>query len=116
MNTKPVVLVVEDEGLLLLDISCDLRDEGFEVFEAHDADQAMKILEAHPEIAVLFTDIDMPGSMNGLQLSHIVRNRWPPLKIIITSGMKSPASGELPKSGIFLPKPYRTSQVTAAMA
>jgi CheY-like chemotaxis protein len=115
MNNKPVVLVVEDEGLLLLDIVCDLRDEGYEVFEAHNADQAMTILESNRHITVLFTDIDMPGSMNGLQLSHVVREQLPSVKIIITSGMRSPSPSELPANGIFLSKPYQASQVTAAI-
>lgn len=116
MIRKPVVLVVEDEGILLMDIVCELRDEGFEVFEAHNADLALKILETHTNISVLFTDIDMPGSMNGLQLSRIVCDRWPQVKIIITSGLSKPAAGVLPNEGIFLSKPYRTSQITDAIA
>src|SRR5690606_14869016 len=84
------VLVVEDEALLLFAIGDDLRDLGCTVYEASNADQAIRRLEQHPDIAILFTDIDMPGSMDGLRLSAAVRDRWPPVKIIVTSGKSRP--------------------------
>jgi CheY-like chemotaxis protein len=105
-NRAISVLVVEDEALLLFSIADDLRAEGYTVFEASHADGAMRLLEKHPEIRLLFTDIDMPGSMNGLALSETVRRRWPPVKIIITSGKERPAPGDLPEGGVFVSKPY----------
>lgn len=108
---RSAVLVVEDEALLLFSISDELKDAGFEVFEAVDADEAVRVLTSHPEIAVLFTDIDMPGSMDGLKLSAFVRDRWPPVKIIVTSGKRVPNPSMLPKGGVFLPKPYSPTGV-----
>ena len=85
-DNSPCIVVVEDEALLLFSIADDLRDAGFSVLEASNADEAIALLESHPEIRLLFTDIDMPGSMDGLKLSAAVRDRWPPVKIIVTSG------------------------------
>ncbi len=84
-----VVLVVDDELILRLSISAELEDEGFVVFEAGTADEAIATLERHPEIRLVFTDVDMPGSMDGLKLAAFVRDRWPPIKIIVTSGSAS---------------------------
>ena len=111
-----VVLVVEDEALLLFAIADDLRELGFGVLEAHNADQAVARLEAHPEITALFTDIDMPGSMNGVQLSMLVEHRWPEKKVVITSGKMRPAAGVMPASAAFLAKPYSVDAVARAVA
>jgi CheY-like chemotaxis protein len=110
----PKVLVVEDEALLLFSIADDLRDQGFEVYEATDADKAIAILEREPGIGVVFTDIDMPGSMDGLKLSAYVRDRYPPIRIVITSGKNLPAAADLAAS-LFLPKPYTVVGVIAAL-
>lgn len=84
----------------------DLADAGFRVLEAADADQAIRMLEEHPEISILFTDIDMPGTMDGIRLAHAVRERWPPVKLVLVSGHQSPASDTLPTESTFFPKPY----------
>jgi CheY-like chemotaxis protein len=109
------VLVVEDEALLLFAIAEDLRDAGFDVLAASNADDALKILTAHPEISLLFTDVDMPGSIDGLKLSAMVRDRWPPVRIIVTSGKQRPTAEQLPENGVFLPKPYTPAGVVATM-
>jgi two-component system, response regulator PdtaR len=109
------VLAVEDEALILLALAYDLRAAGFIVYEARNADEAIRKLEAHPEISILFTDVDMPGSMDGLQLSAAVRDRWPPVKIIVTSGKRKPEQSDLPAGGIFMPKPYEPGKVAATM-
>ena len=83
---RPVVLIVEDEFLLRMDAADMIAAAGFEVIEAANADEAIEILEARPDITVVFTDIQMPGSMDGLKLARAVRGRWPPIKIIATSG------------------------------
>lgn len=98
--------MVEDEALLLLCVASDLRNAGFRVLEASNADQAVKFLESDCEIQVLFTDVDMPGSIDGLRLSAMVANRWPPIKIIVTSGKRIPSDGVLPANALFIPKPY----------
>jgi CheY-like chemotaxis protein len=109
------VLVVEDEALIRLNISDELTELGFEVFEAANAGEAVELLKRHREIHVLFTDIDMPGDVDGLQLAQLVRTRWPPIKIIVTSGKHSYSHDELPVEGRFIPKPYDTAFVAAAI-
>lgn len=74
---KAIVLVVEDEALIRLDAVHMIEDAGYEVVEAANADEAIRILEQHREIHVVFTDVNMPGSMDGLKLAHAIRNRWP---------------------------------------
>ena len=85
-SRRPVVLIVEDEFLLRMDAVDMIAGAGFEVVEAANADQAIEILEARRDITVVFTDIQMPGSMDGLKLARAVRGRWPPIKIVATSG------------------------------
>ena len=105
------ILVVEDEALLLITIADELRHFGFTVYEATNADKAITLLEKHDDIGILFTDIDMPGSMDGLKLSHAVRDRWPPVKIIVTSGKTTGKDLTLPSAGFFMPKPYLSSRL-----
>ncbi|MDB5585936.1 MAG: response regulator receiver protein [Devosia sp.] len=111
----PAILVVEDEFLILSATAYDLRDAGFTVFEASNADDAIELLEAHGEIRILFTDVDMPGSMDGLKLSAAVRERWPPTLIIVTSGKTLVGRAKLPVGGRFFPKPYSTGKIASAM-
>lgn len=115
MPSKVSVLVVEDESLIRLTFVFQLEAEGFEVFEAANADQAIVLLDAKPSIRLMFTDIDMPGSMDGLRLAAAVRDRWPPVKIIVTSGKRQVESGELPDGSLFFSKPYMHGTVLTAM-
>lgn len=85
-----------------------LSDAGYEVIEAGSADEALHILERHGAVEVLFTDIRMPGSMNGLELARVVHARWPDVKILITSGDTFPRDSEIADDGRFLAKPYNT--------
>ncbi len=112
---RPVVLVVEDELLLRMDAADAIRADGFEVVEAANADDAIEILEARPDITVVFTDIQMPGSMDGLKLVRAVRGRWPPIKIVATSGLVDVGEKDLPEGGRFLPKPYHARQLAALL-
>jgi CheY-like chemotaxis protein len=109
------VLVVEDEALVRMDIGLLLDDEGFQVLEASNADDAISLLDAHPEVRLMFTDIDMPGSMDGLKLAAAVRDRWPPVKIIVTSGHRHMSDDTLPVVGRFFSKPYDPSRVIHAI-
>ena len=104
-----VILVVEDEGLINLTVSEDLRRAGHMVISAYSADQAIAILESRNDIRLVFTDVDMPGSMDGLRLAAAVRDRWPPVQIVITSG-KHPETS-LPEGMPFVPKPYRLEEL-----
>ena len=114
-QSKPgatVVLIVEDEPLLLMNSVDMIEDAGFQTLTAGNADEAIKLLETRTDISVIFTDIDMPGSMNGLRLAHAIRGRWPPIKIIATSGHFRVRDGDLPEGGRFLLKPYSSGQIT----
>jgi len=88
---------------------------GFEVVEAANADQAIEILETRRDITAVFTDIQMPGLMDGLKLARAVRGRWPPIKIVATSGHVGVREADLPEGGRFLPKPYSQLQVTSVL-
>jgi DNA-binding NtrC family response regulator len=112
---QPAVLVVEDEVLILVSVAEELRDAGFKVLEASNADAALVVLEAHPEVTILFTDIDMPGSMDGLKLSAAVRKRWPAMQIIVTSGHMKVRQEDLPDAGQFFAKPYDLSRLISTM-
>jgi two-component system, response regulator PdtaR len=103
---KELILVVEDETLIRMNSVDMIRDLGFEVIEAVNADEAVSLLETVPGIKVVFTDIQMPGSMDGLLLSAVVRDRWPPVALLITSGKVRPPEGDMPMGARFLPKPY----------
>lgn len=109
------VLVVEDDFFIREDAVDMATQAGFVVFEAANADEAIAILETHPEIGLIFTDIEMPGTMDGLKLVEYVRHRWPPIKLIVTSGKVSLDKAALPEGGLFFSKPYDHSKVSAAM-
>jgi CheY-like chemotaxis protein len=114
-SPKPVVLVVEDE-VLVRTVAVDMVEQaGFEVIEACDADEAIRILESRQDIRVVFTDIQMPGSMDGIRLARAVRDRWPPVALIVTSGLAILTHDDLPAGGRFLRKPYLLSDVGAAL-
>lgn len=81
--------------------------------ETSNADAAIALLVAHPQIRVVFTDIEMPGSMDGLKLAAYVRDRWPPVAIIVTSGRVLPDEGLVPADGAFLAKPYRSEDLAS---
>ncbi len=110
-----MVLIVEDEFLLRMDAADMIADAGFEVVEAGNADEAIEILEARRDVTVVFTDIQMPGSMDGLKLARAVRGRWPPIKIVATSGHVGVAETDLPEGGRFLPKPYNPIDVAGVL-
>ena len=113
MEDQISVLVVEDEALIRMDIVDYLEREGFEVYEAAHSAAAIKILESNPSISVIFTDIDMPGSMDGLKLAAAVRDRWPPVKIVVTSGHKTVEVTDMPDGSLFFSKPYRHDEIAA---
>ena len=115
VHGRSTVLVVEDETLLRLDIVDCLAEAGFEVEEAADAAQAISILERRQDIRLVFTDIDMPGSMDGLKLAAYVRDRWPPIKIIVTSGHVSVEPDQIPPGGRFFGKPYDRPKIAEAI-
>jgi CheY-like chemotaxis protein len=112
---RPVVLVVEDEAVLLMAAIAMVDHAGFEAVEAANAAQAIEILESRMDIRVVFSDIDMPEGIDGVRLAAIIRDRWPEIEIILTSGFVEPSRVELPTRGLFFSKPYDEHQVITAM-
>jgi two-component system, response regulator PdtaR len=101
---RAVILIVEDELLIRLNAVEMIEGAGFEVVEAASADEAIAILEGRLDITVVFTDIQMPGRMDGLKLAAAVRDRWPPIKIVATSGRVKLGPDDLPEGGRFFAK------------
>lgn len=116
-QSKPIttrsILIVEDEALIRFDLIDFFEDAGFRVFEAADADEAIEILERERTIRVVLTDIQMPGSLDGLNLAHYVRDRFPPTALIVTSGALNPRQADMPIDSFFVPKPMNTRNVLA---
>jgi two-component system, response regulator PdtaR len=110
-----VILAVEDETLVRDYLTNVLEDAGYQVVSAANADEAIEILESRTDIRILITDVNMPGSMDGLWLATAVSDRWPPVKIIIATGKYRPRSEEMPIDSHFLPKPYLPDRVLAAV-
>ncbi|MGA2410987.1 MAG: response regulator [Candidatus Binataceae bacterium] len=109
---RPIVLIVEDEFLVRMSAVAMIEDAGFEVLEAGDADEAITMLESRSDIRLVFTDIQMPGSMDGLKLAAAVKGRWPPIKIIATSGRHLIRDSDLPEGALFLSKPYTSEGIS----
>jgi two-component system, response regulator PdtaR len=115
VKKRPVVLVVEDDFLLRMDAVDIVKDAGFEAEEAANADDAIAIIETHPNIHVVFTEVQMPGTMDGLKLARFVKDRWPPIKIVATSGRIKISEEDLPEGSIFVPKPYSPAQIVNSL-
>jgi two-component system, response regulator PdtaR len=115
LDGKPSVLVVDDEALVRMGIVGELIWAGFDVHEARNSEDAMKTLATHGGIDVVFTDVDMPPGEYGLQLAALIRDRWPPMKIIVTSGHRMVDARSLPIEALFIPKPYHSEHVATSM-
>ena len=110
------VLVVEDEPLVRIVAADALCDRGIMAWEAGDADEALQALEKHPRIGLVFTDVNMPGEMNGLALAHEVNVTRPEVELIVTSGAIALAESDLPANGTFVAKPYPPEQLADIIA
>lgn len=108
---RTVVLLVEDEPLVRMFGLDVLDDAGFEVVEASNGDEALSFLESRSDIRVLFTDVDMPGSVNGFQLARLAAARWPHVGVVIVSGQMRPGPGDMPEGGHFVGKPYQPAVI-----
>lgn len=111
-----VVLIVEDDLLVRENAADMLESAGYVTLQARDAAEAIAMLESRTDIRVVFTDVEMPGSMDGLRLAALIRDRWPPVELIVTSGRMQPAAGVLPDRARFLPKPYSGSSLIGEIA
>ncbi len=110
-HSRVVLLLVEDEPLIRLLGADVLEEAGFEVIEASDGDEALSVLEARPDVRVLFTDLNMPGSLDGLELARVVHERWPGVHLLVTSGRTRLRDDDIPNDGQFVPKPYEATAV-----
>ena len=112
---RRVVLVVDDEPVLRL-LASEMADEaGFSPVEASSADEAIRLLEERDDVCLVFTDVQMPGSMDGFGLASVIRKRWPQMAIIVTSGRAKPGKDLLPSEATFLPKPYHPEILLSAI-
>jgi len=112
---RPVVLLVEDELLVRLTQVEILRDAEFWVVEAQDADEAFELLRRRPDIDVVLTDVNMPGSIDGFEFARLVRQGWPEVGILVISGKVAPQPGDLPEGTHFLQKPIRPDALVDAL-
>jgi CheY-like chemotaxis protein len=113
---KHVVLVVEDDTIIRMGAVDLVVSAGYEAVEARDADEAIRILESRSDIDLVFTDVQMPGSMDGIKLAHYIRERWPPVKLILASGNAILEESNLPKGSGFFSKPYVDHAIMETMA
>lgn len=109
------ILVVEDEPLIRLGLVSVIEEAGYLVLDAPNADAAIKLLDADSEIRMVVTDVDMPGSMDGIKLAHFVRRRWPPVKLVVISGKIGVKPGELPEGAHFMAKPYQEAALVGLL-
>ena len=114
-SRSPTILAVEDEVLIREYLMELLRDAGYEVAAASNANDAIAILESRSDIRLIITDINMPGSMDGLRLAAAVRGRWPPIKIIVVTSQARPRDDQMPRGSLFLSKPYDPKRLVAAV-
>ena len=112
---KNVVLIVEDEAIVRLVAASMLQDAGFDTLEADTAEDALHLLEKHDEVCVLFSDIQLPGRMDGLGLARTVHDRWPDIGLVLTSGGVDIRREQIPDSGKFLAKPYDCGEMVEAV-
>ncbi|MEO6395625.1 MAG: response regulator [Devosia sp.] len=109
------ILVVDDEPIIRLGLVIMVEEAGFAVAEAANADEAVRVIERTPDIGLIITDVDMPGSMDGLKLAHFVRDRWPPIRLIVVSGKIGVKQTELPAGARFFTKPFQEGPLINAV-
>ena len=113
MAARPLILIAEHEFLIRSHAAEIINEAGYEVIEATNADEAMAILQSRRDVRVVFTDIQMPGTIKGLKLAHAIRERWPSIHILATGS--AVREGDLPVDSIFFPKPYSPEIVAATL-
>ncbi|MEP7240293.1 MAG: response regulator [Devosia sp.] len=110
------ILVVEDEPLIRLGLASAVEDVGYTVTEAANADEAIRRLEADSSITLVITDVDMPGSMDGIRLAHYVNRRWPPVRLMVISGKAGVRADQLPEGARYMAKPYQEPQLLGTIS
>jgi len=115
-NGRAVVLVVEDNAIIRMGAVDLVISAGYEALEACDADEAIRIMESRDDIDLVFTDVQMPGTMDGIKLCHYISQGWPPVKLIVASGNAILEESSLPGGSMFFSKPYHDHTIKDAMA
>ncbi|MEP6567108.1 MAG: response regulator [Mesorhizobium sp.] len=115
MTRKAVILIVEDSAIIRMGAVDLVSSAGYQALEASNAEEAIRLLEARSDIDLVFTDVGMPGTMDGIKLAHYIRNRWPPVKLIVASGRTIIEESQLPEGSRFFPKPYSESTIVEEM-
>ena len=109
---KPSAIVVDDDAIVLTDATSILEEAGFRVFTAMDSEAALELLSEHgDDITLLFTDVEMPGPMDGFHLAREVARRWPEIAIVVASGRRRPGPEDLPPGATFIGKPFSAELV-----
>lgn len=108
------ILLVEDEPFILMDVELQLQQDSHIVVSASNADKAIVVLR-NEAVDLVLSDIDMPGSMDGIGLAAAVRDRWPSVRIVLMSGKQRPTLDELPSETRFMSKPFNKSQLLQAV-
>src|SRR3954462_13222949 len=111
--TRPLILLVEDEPLVRETNVDVLQEAGFRVIEARDADEAFGLLRHRPDVEIVLTDVDMPGSIDGFEFARLAAQGWPDVRVAVMSGKTTPGPGDLPQEAVFLPKPYEPESLIA---
>jgi CheY-like chemotaxis protein len=115
LPNQSVILVVEDDPIIRMGALELVVEAGFEAIEAGNADEAIRILETRSDIHLVFTDVGMPGTMDGIKLAHYIRRRWPLVRLIVASGKAIVEQSHLPAGARFFPKPYSETTIVGAM-
>jgi CheY-like chemotaxis protein len=110
------ILLIEDEPIIRMGTSAMLEDAGYLVLEAANTDEAQTLLTAHPEIAIVVTDVQMPGSMDGLALAQMLHRNHPEIRVLVTSGRSGSLEARECGNASFLPKPYTAAAIEKALA
>ena len=115
-STVPYALAVDDDAIIRIDACQILEEAGFRCLDADSGDAAVAILaEKHERIVVLFTDVEMPGSVDGFALARHVAERWPHIEIVVSSGRRTPEPGQMPEKAAFITKPFSAEVVHAEL-
>lgn len=115
-NGSAVVLVVDDNALILMGAVDIVKSAGYEALQATNADEAIRVLESRDDVDLVFTDVQMPGTMDGIKLAHYIRDRWPPVQLIVASGEAILDESSLPTGSQYFSKPYADHAITDEMA
>ncbi|WCM25966.1 response regulator [Sphingomonas sp. QA11] len=112
LSTEPYVLVVDDNPLILMTVCDILEDAGFRYYDAENGDNAKAMLpQFGPNITLLFTDVEMPGNIDGFALAHHVAKEWPDIEIVVASGRITPQPGDMPDKATFVGKPFTAEMI-----